>query len=87
MVGAPPVFKGCAGSQGARGEERDTAAAPRNPQLVKHSSVIVRKECGLEDNQTLSQRVCTLERQPGEWREQTFDGKGSLGLRRGPHTV
>lgn len=70
------MFKGCVGSQGAPEDEQDTAASPRNPQLVKYGSLTVRKDSSLEDNQTQSQRVCLLERQPGEWREQTCGRKG-----------
>ena len=60
------MFKGCAGSQGARRDEHDVAATPRNPQLVKHGSLIVRKESGLEDNlednpDSKSASVCTGE--------------------------
>lgn len=46
------MFKDCAGSQGAHRDERDTAAAPRNVQLVKHGSLIVRKESSPEGNET-----------------------------------
>lgn len=56
------MFKGCAGSQGAHRDEQDIAAALRNPQLVKHGSLIVTKASGLEDNQTpISECVCTGE--------------------------
>lgn len=85
------MFKGCAGSQGARRDEQDVAATPRNPQLVKHGSLIVRKESGLEDNLEdnaliTSQQVCVLERQPGEWKGQTSSSRGFLGLRPAPGT-
>lgn len=46
------MFKGCAGSQGACRDERDTAATLKNPQLVKHGSLIVREKSGLEENET-----------------------------------